>query len=368
MKRLVFLTLALMLCIASPISQAEETLSADFMDFQVMLGDTVYSLPCPLADFVADGWEMKESTETLNPGQYSLSDPLRKDGAEVYVQLINLGIDVLPLSECLVGQISIDAFQAEKGAAFAVAGGIRIGSTEAEMLETLGQTGKRDSSSTATYTYEAESYRMLDIAIDLETSVVKKLTVRNFAAPEGYNDEAMAAAVEVPANIASYAPADALGDDPLSFSLSVDGKIITLPAAVPFMEEMGFTITSRDLPTKISAKDSLFGVDIVLGGYSMRTKLYNGDDMAQPPENCFVTTLRFDATSPFAVEIPLGIALGMTQDALDAAIASAGIEAEVNDSTSVVSYRFKKAVLEEVNLVVSKDTNTITSIEVQCIP
>ncbi len=362
------LALCALLCLLMGLAFAAEAPSDDWMDYQVMLDGALYTLPTPLQTLYGNGWTLKDQPdETLKPNRYTLSQRLVKGDMEVYVQVINLSIDELPMGECLVGQISLDAFQAKKGAALIVAKGITLGSAKDDVDAAFGLPGNTYESATrVAYTYSSDSYCEMKIDIDAETKLVAGLAVKCFNEPEGYNDAAMAAPDEVPEAITAYAPPAELGDDLLSFNIRVGDALYTLPVSLPYMESQGWVLTGvNKLPAKIPAWGSQSFVTVVLGGFKMDTQLANWSPKATAPGNCFVSTFRIDAGTGLDVELPRGITLGMAKEDLDKALE--GVEGvEADEGSSYYSYRVRKEVLQEVSLIVGKETNTVMTIEVKC--
>lgn len=362
-------TLLLLFCLLALPALAQEAPSDDWLDYQVMLGGKLYTLPTPVEQLLADGWSLDKAEETLHPNQYTLSNRLTLGEQEVYVQVINLGIDELPKTQCLVGQITLDDYQAKKGATLILAGGVTLGTSQAAVEQAFGPAGDvYESSSRIALTYESDNYDEVKISFDPQTKLATSLSVRCFKTPAGYNDAALAAPSETPQAVLDYQPAQELGDDLLAFNVRVNDTIITLPAPLTFMEAQGWKL-GKKLEGKIWAWDTQFGVPLVFGGYNFNTGLHNGSAKATAAANCFVTTLIFDDKAPLEVELPHGIKLGMTRESLDAALATKAYEnVTITDGSTYAYYHIKSKTLQSVSLYVSKETNQVYKVEIECVP
>ena len=364
MKKLLMIACLLLTVLLALPALAEPAVSDDWMDFTCEMDGVVYTLPFPLQDLLDAGWTTKDDLqETLKPNQYTLSIRLQKDDMEYYVQAINLGIDIMPISDCLVGQISLSESQAAKGGTLVLAGGVTMGTPREEVEALYGLPGYTyEGSSYTKYEYESGSYSDMAMNFDLETDEVIDLTIRNFEEPEGYNDAAYAAPSEIPEEIANYEAPTELGEDMYAFHVKVEDVLYSVPAPYSYMVENGWRLGQKE-DGKVVADGYRRMVSLVLGGYKMSTQLYNPSDKATAPEYCAVTTLRFDAASKLNVELPGGITLGMEQAALVEALEALGDEYTEDDSSSLTTYLFKQDILQEIKIIVYKDSGTVSVIE-----
>ena len=84
-------------------------LSDSLYDFQVKIGDKVYQFPMYYQDFAADWTLGKNEDPEMGVGTNSYgSISFYKGDDRVSVDVINLGINQLPLNQCLVAGIDID--------------------------------------------------------------------------------------------------------------------------------------------------------------------------------------------------------------------------------------------------------------------
>lgn len=96
-----------------------EGLSDSLYDFQVKIGDVIYQFPMYYEDFTAQGWTIgKNDDPEMGVGTNSYcSVSFYKGNDRVSVNVLNLGINELPIKECLIAGINVNAqydFDAEK--------------------------------------------------------------------------------------------------------------------------------------------------------------------------------------------------------------------------------------------------------------
>lgn len=359
-------SLVLALCLAVP-ALGEQAMSDDWRDFTVELCGSVYALPLPVQTLVDDGWTIDLGDEVLEPNSYMLSTPMERDGARVYVQVINLGIDEMAASDCLVGQISVDSYQAEDGASITLAGGVTLGSTMEQITAAYGAAGDTyEGSSSTRLTYSLGSYREMTLSVDNETGALSSVEVQNFEAPEGYNDEALAAPVEVPESVTAYQAPEDLGDDLLSFNIKLNGQLYCLPAPFAAFEANGAMLTSAP-EGKLSARASVFGVEMNMGGATLRTALYNDSPKANIAENCMVCKIEAREGEGVTLELPGGITIGTTHDELKDALE--GLEYELYEGSGYTSYTLSSEdILKEIAILVDGETGLVYDISVEYLP
>lgn len=363
MRKIMPLILLLVLALFATPAIAEDALSDNWLDYSFSVNDVTGTLPMPVSTFLDEGWTLEDPEDTLEPEQYALSRRLTKDDAMVYVQVINLSINELPVTECLIGTITLDDYDAKKGGTLTVAGGITLGDTTEAVEAAFGTPGDTyEGSSSTTYTYESASYCHTKFTFDVETGLVTKIEIRNFTTPDGYNDEALAAPVETPQAVLDYAPPTELGDDLLSFNVRIGDVLYSLPASYEYMESQGWQLGQKQ-DGKIAAWSYRRSVPLVLGGFSVNTQLYNASPTATTPENCFIPSLRLEASSKLDVELPGGITFGMSGEALLAALDAQPYEYTINEGSSYISYNIKEAVLQDINIKVNLETDEVDMIE-----
>ena len=335
-------------------SVGEQTVLSDTLyDFQIQIDGTVYQFPMSYEAFKANGWEMDtdytgSEEDEIEPNQYGIYY-FSKDDVTCTAYVLNLGINNLPASQCLVGGISIDGFDWDVNTGeILMAGGIQRGVSTLEDIQTAYGT-PTDTYEGDTYTaltYQKDSFCDVRLTVGTESGVLEDIEMQNFVAPEGF--DAGEASDEVPEEIAAYqAPAE-LGDDLLSYTVELDGSLYLLPCPVSALLENGWTIDENNSDQVISA-GSFGWVALVKEGFSFSEMVSNDAAYATSPENCWMETLSAgDYGMEAEMNLPGGYTIGMSEDDLIAALEADGIAYEVEDSGS---YRYYGAGEDSWNMV-----------------
>lgn len=341
MKRLFACLLAL--CVLALALPALGEDAAPWFQAPVTLCGKTYALPVPLSQLIADGFAVDESdlAQELAPNYYTLVTA-RQGDAPVTLDVINLGIDVKTVADCLVSGVSVDAIDKNKGTSL-TAGTLELGKTT--MDEALAAVGP------ASRIYEGDSYTSLtfgdgnivDMEAQFEAGVLSSLEFSHRVTPEGYNDEAYAAAVTAPADVDAYVAPAELGADPASGVFRLGGVLYQAPVPLKVFLNNGLYMLRHNSTPKIAAGDSdIMGCPtLLLGGYPIDMYLKNTQKTAMPREYCYVTRLRVDsATVDF--EVPGGIKVGMSQAELESALS--GIPFENSGSSYEIALEGKSAI------------------------
>ena len=335
-------------------SVGEQTVLSDTLyDFQIQIDGTVYQFPMSYEAFKANGWEMDtdytgSEEDEIEPNQYGIYY-FSKDDVTCTAYVLNLGINNLPASQCLVGGISIDGFDWDVNTGeILMAGGIQRGVSTLEDIQAAYGT-PTDTYEGDTYTaltYQKDSFCDVRLTVGTESGVLEDIEMMNFVAPEGF--DAGEASDEVPEEIAAYqAPAE-LGDDLLSYTVELDGSLYQLPCPVSALLENGWTIDENNSDQVISA-GSFGWVALVKEGFSFSEMVSNDAAYATSPENCWMETLSAgDYGMEAEMNLPGGYTIGMSEDDLIAALEADGIAYEVEDSGS---YRYYGAGEDSWNMV-----------------
>ncbi|NLB90733.1 MAG: hypothetical protein GX786_05895, partial [Clostridiales bacterium] len=319
--------------------------------------------------FIEDGWTLEDGDLILSPYQQTYSASMSKDQKNLNVRLTNLGIDELPAKECLITHIDLTQEAAEKSAfSFEIAKKITFGSSAEELEAAYGVPGYTyEGTSYDKWEYSTDTYNKVSLYLSNDTKSIYQIEMSFVAVPQGYNDEAEAAEVEVPAIVSDYTPSSELGEDLLSFNAIIDDVIYSFPVSYQYMEENGWALATKD-SKKLAAKDSIGNITLLYkGGYKTSARFYNLSTKANLLENCFISTLTFEEGFPGKVELPGGITLGMSQEDLIKALDAFALEDDVLDvyeSDSYTSYTVKRKVLEEISIYIDTKTNAVYKIEI----
>ena len=182
-------------------------LSDSLYDFQVKIGDKVYQFPMYYQDFAADWTLGKNEDPEMGVGTNSYgSISFYKGDDRVSVDVINLGINQLPLNQCLVAGIDIDASYDFDVAATPVElpGGIVMGKSNFDDIKAA----YGDPSDTyegdlyTKYSYSKDYYEEVHFYVYKDDNTLKQVDMRNFVEPEGYDKGSVSE--EVPEIVSSY--------------------------------------------------------------------------------------------------------------------------------------------------------------------
>lgn len=350
----------------------DSALSDDLYSFQLMLDGELYQFPMSYEEFTAKGWTYKDDDSMeIQPNSYSSSERFSKGSLEIYASVINLGINTMPLSECVIGGISMDEWQYKDApeTTMELPGGIAYGVSTLEDI-TAAYGPASDTYEGDLYTkleYEYDYYQDWELYVSTETGVLNEVDVRNFVADEDANASAAAEVSDEPtAEVLAYEAPTELGDDPSTFAVDYAGDLYQLPAPVSVFAENGWTI-KRDSSDSIIPGKSFGWVCMLKDNQELKAIARNYSDDAVVIDNCFVTSVKASVYGPeLSLTLPGGISMDMTVDELTAALETITMEQDVEDSDSFTYYNLiKEAARSTIQIVVDKEDNVITSIEVE---
>lgn len=344
-------------------------ISDDIYSFQMQLDGDLYTFPMPYKDFLACGWEYRDSEDTeLAPDTYT-GEYFYKDNLRAYVDLINTGINTAPYSECVVGGLSIDSYDFEDAPETTIVfpKGVTYGTaTLDDVKAAYGEPS--DSYKGDLYTklsYEYDSYRDWEFYIDAETGLLNEFNVRNFV----YDDEAnSAAAAQVSSEpteaVLAYEAPTELGDDARSGIVEFAGNLYQLPAPVSVFIENGFLLKPEDSDSVVSGQG--YGwFSLLKDGQEFRGTALNYDKNATTIENCFVTTVEstwYDTDLPLM--IPGGLTRNLNNEELLAVLEDLPYEVD-DDSGDYIYYTVQRKDDYDwtIDIVYSKEDDAVVSIE-----
>ncbi len=318
-------------------------LSDDIYSFQLLLDGELYEFPLSYADFIARGWTYDgDETEQLEAQSYMSVSEFTKGQLKIYADIINLGINAAPVSECAIGGITLESYYTEKApdTTAVLPGGITYNeSTLDDIKAAYGEPSdsyEGDLYTKLTYTYDY--YQDVDLYVDKETGVLNEIDLRNFVVDEEANTAARAEVSDEPtAEVLAYSAPEALSEDLLDYTVEFAGDLYQLPAPVSVLIENGFTLKEEDSADVISG-----------GGYGwaylrkdnqeihMIVNNYSSD--AVTIENCFVTSLDIDQYDNLSITTSLGLTLGTSVEDLEAALDGSGYHYEKNESSESYTY------------------------------
>lgn len=353
-------------------SEAFDMSAAKWSDYVIQINDEIYQFPMAYEDLLAMGWTTDdvEGVE-LEPYQYSFFYFDRED-VSMTVYIVNLGINTLPAEECIVGGISIDAYDWElDNGTITLPGGIVRGEATVEDIEAAYGTASDtyEGDMYTNLTYETDYNSSVDLYVYKESGVLEEIEVENFVEPEGF--VAGEVSEEVPEAIASYAKPEALSDDMTAYEIELDGQVYTMPVPVSVLIADGWEMDASQTDEYISA--AYFGwVTLRKGGQEIHTTAVNQEPSAMLPQNCWIEELEVGGYSLEADgALPGGVRIGIAEKEFLAILEENGMEYEVESSGDFTYYTYNGKEYDqcmEVTVYTAEDGNfpQDTVIEVVC--
>ena len=340
---------------------ASGTISDDLYKYEVLINGIAYSLPDSFATFEKNGWLGKDfGNNTLDPNKYNTAY-LENGDKKMMISIANFGTDVLPLSKCHVGKISIDSYNKKSGTTISIAKGITIGSTYDELIAAYGKPSEERKSDMLNHvTYKSGNYSNYDITIDNKTKKVSSIDMKNLVIPK--KAETASVHTELPAAVKNYKAPTSLGNDLYAFQVKYGGVFYKLPVPITELVKNGWVIQSK-ADEVIAAKSSSAGVELRKDNQVLRTQIKNYSDKGEPLKNCFATYVEYyNNGAMIPIELPKGITEKST---IEQVIAAYGKPTKVEDSASFKYYTYGE-IFKQVNFIV-KD-GKIEKIEVNYAP
>ncbi len=350
-------------------------LSDDLYSFQLKLNGELYQFPMTYADFTALGWEYQDDETTeVAPNEYSPSAVFKNGDLKLYASIVNLSINTLPVSDCLIGGISLDQYQTKDAPDTTVEfpGGILYGTATLEDVKAAyGEPSNVYEGDLYTnLTYEYDYKQSVDFYIDAETGVLNHFEIDNFVADAEANTAAAAEVSSEPtASVLAYTAPTELGDDLTSFIVDFASALYQLPAPVSVFEENGWKVKTEDSDAIVAGGD--FGwVTMMKDNQELRVIARNYDANATVINNCFVTSVE---ASEYTTNLPLtvqkGITVGMSTADLEAALEGVDYEKDdENDSYAYYTVTGPESSLDRVSISVNKEKDAVSTLEVSYDP
>lgn len=316
-------------------------LSDDWKDYQIQIDGQIYQFPMMYSDFTALGWTTDEDEGLeLEPNQYTMVY-FTKDDVEAAAYALNLGMNTMPVQECIIGGMDIDTYYwGLTSGTVTLPGGIVRGEADEAAIEAAYGTPS-DTYEGETYfqmTYETDYNSSVEMQVYKESGVLESIDIRNFVEPEGF--DAGEASEEVPAAVTAYAKPDSLSSELSEYQIEVDGQVYSLPVPVSVLAADGWELDRNDSDATIKAGSSGW-VTLRKGGQEIRDMAYNAESYATIPENCWIEEIaigEYETNVPG--QLPGGIATGMTEEDFLAVLDGAGMNYELEQSGDYKYYSY----------------------------
>ncbi len=326
--------------------EAAKQLSEKWTDFQLQVDGVVYQFPMMYADWAALGWTTDaENLETvLEPYQYT-TVRFTKDNEKCTAYILNLGINNMPVEECIVGGMTIDSYDWDLTEGEVVLpGGLVRGQADLAAIEAAYGTPSDtyEGDLYTKYTYEMDYNSTYELEVFKESGVLEYIAVENFVEPEGF--DAGEASEEVPEAVTAYQKPAELSTDLTAYEIELDGQVYALPVPVSTLLADGWELIPSDTDKVIMA--NYYGwAGLMKGGQKFSTTIHNEEDYATIPENCWIDTIEvggYDLELDGA--LPGGVRVGITEEEFLTILENAGIEYELtSESGDFKYYRYNNA-------------------------
>lgn len=160
--------------------QPPEEPGNDFSEAIVRYADVLYRLPAPVQSFLDQKWEVleEESDAWVGGGSYGYIT-LAKDGEKVYIVVYNYSEETMEVKNCFVTTLYGDLDTTK--VPIEVAGGVRLGMSEAEFLEAAGEQkaeqSQEDGKIIYTYYMSEDKKDYTEISVDSKLKLVRGIKV-----------------------------------------------------------------------------------------------------------------------------------------------------------------------------------------------
>lgn len=325
-------------------------LSEDIYDFQADINGVVYQFPMTYEEFIAQGWEPGKNedpaamVETNSYGMVTFN----KGEDSVMADVINFGINAMPINECLVGGIELDGNFSFDIAANTVtlAKGITMGQSDADDIKAAyGEPSDTyEGDLYVQLTYEIDSYQQVEFQVYKEENVLKSVDIRNFSEPEDFDKGEVS--TETPDIVADYKAPQTLGTDFMEPVVEFCGDLYQLPCPVTALEANGWTMKDVAEDAFVAGGDIEF-IEMMKDNQTLSFSVYNLTENAVTVENCFVKELGAATYDPETITIKLSgdITLGADRSELIAMAEEKGYLTEDSDGYLTV-YKTKDTKLD----------------------
>ncbi|MBU3109979.1 hypothetical protein [Clostridium lacusfryxellense] len=338
-------------------------ISDDLYKYEVSIDGIKYALPASYSDFEKNGWIGKDfGTTTMDPNKYNIVN-LEKGDQSLMVSIANMGTDVLPLSKCYIGQITVDTIDDKNPKTnINIAKGITINSSQDEVIAAYGNPSDKFEGDTITkLTYKSSDYSKYEITFNKTTKKVYSINIENLVQPAKV-ETAPTVNTGLPAVVTNYKAPTSVGAELSSFQFKYGGTFYKLPVPIAELVKNGWALQSNG-DEVVAAKSSAVGVELRKDNQVLRTQIQNYSEKGEPLKNCFATYVQYyNNGAVIPIELPKGITEKST---IEQVIAAYGKPTKEDSSSSFKYYTYGK-IFEEVTFM-TKD-GKIEKIEVNYAP
>lgn len=355
-----WLPLLTFICMA-PASGKAASLGEDLYSFRVLIGGEPITLPCTYERMRKAGWTYTgNEEELLKPEQRTVSSAWEKNGVLLSGEMVNTSWDVLPVKECMLAAVELEASKVQA----LLPGGVLLGASGLrEVMDAYGAPSAiYEDGEISRFTYQLDYDQEAVFTFAAPAGTLQYASLRNVimaAAP----DPTFLAGSSASGSSSYHAP-DGLGEDPFSFHVSYGGALYALPAPVAEFEKNGWVL--RDGADSVVKAYGSGQLTLSLHGKQWTTWVYNDSDKATLAGSCLITTMVSDVSrGDVSLVLPGGVTTGMTEE--EALSAYAGFDAKISETDTSRRYAFSSGQAGIV-LSVQLDTGLVSRVEVKNAP
>lgn len=312
--------------------------------FSFNFDGTDYSLPMPISDLIADGWQYNDDNDakkqlaTSQDEYIYLQVPGDTSRNHVTVYVKNFSNNAMALGDCYVTKVELDDYTMHKlGKTVTVQNGaITLGVSKAEDVKAvLGEADNEydgsSGSKTLTYYGEHDNYG-IDSSLRFyfgDTKLLTSINIENDVEPEDFVQAEVSD--ETPEYLSAYVEPKELGSDPLSGNVQIDKKVYNLPCPMQKFLDNGWSYNVSD-DTLGAGQRCL--VPVAIGDDRIYLEAVNPMDYAVHLNNTIVVAVQVNVYSRTKLDfqIPGGINISSTDDDIKKFL----------ESNKIENYEYKK--------------------------
>lgn len=302
-------------------------LSNDLYSFSLQMGEVIYQFPMTYTEFVeagawtASSYYVDQEEDLILPNSYTFMG-FENGGNKISVDVINFDINAVPMADCYVGGIDIDAnydFKADK-LEVTLPGGLKLGAATLEEIQDAYGTPSDtyDGDLYTKLTYEKDLYEEVSLYVYKKDNLLKEIEIRNLQEPEGFVYGEVS--TEVPEIVTAYQTPKALTDDLTDPIVEFMGDLYQLPAPVTAFIRNGWEIQNADENDYVRGGGMAF-IDMMRDNQKVHLAIYNDLENATLFDNCMIHELSFQKgdSENIAMKLSGQVVLGADSDTLMAA-------------------------------------------------
>lgn len=338
-------------------------ISDKLSDFQFAVDGVLWTLPSKIELWETGGWSLStEDKDTeLEAESYIEAKHFKKDKTEIMVELVNPETEKKSLKECFVGGITLE--YKKDGPVYQFPCDVLMGETVLnEVLKKYGvPTDEYEEKENIYVTYKYGIYKEAEFVFDIENEILLRVSLKNYREPENETEEI---SDEEPEEVKQYKIPEKLSENPLDYIVSYDEQLYQIPAPVSKFVDNGWKIQEDSSESYVKAGRHGY-VTLEKNGQILYAVVKNYAKNTVKAKDTFVTNLSgdFDVLK-VPINIGKGIALGMSEEEMKAALRGIDCETKEEDSGTIYTIYSDDTKKNYIQILADKELHLIRSIEV----